>query len=283
MYLRILAAFLELIFAGSSFNLIAGSIPDNRLPKLGSTAVLVKDQRTGEFLMAKQADVPMPIASITKLMTAMVVLDARLDLNVPIIIEESDKDRIRNSHSHLPIGTHLTRRDALLIALMASENRAANALGRTYPGGVPAMVKAMNEKARALGLEETKYEDPAGLSDGNVSSARDLSVLVAAACRYPLICAFSTQPEATLRSGRKRLHFGNTNALIRNRHWQIGLSKTGYIEEAGNCLVMQTQLAQRSVLLVLLNSSGKNTRLGDANRIKKWMENAQSTGKIRKR
>jgi serine-type D-Ala-D-Ala endopeptidase (penicillin-binding protein 7) len=282
MAFRSVAAFIGLLFAGVSLNLNAGSIPTPRLPKLGSAAVLVKDQHTGEFLVSKQAEVPMPIASITKLMTAMVVLDARLDLNDFIKIEESDKDKLRNSHSHLPVGTVLARRDALLVALMASENRAARALGRTFPGGVQALVNAMNEKARSLALTETKFEDPAGLSEGNVSSARDLSRLVEQACRYPLICAFSTQPEATILSGRKLLQFSNTNALVRNRHWQIGLSKTGYIEEAGKCLVMQAQLAQRPVLMILLNSTGKNTRLGDANRIRQWMEGFESSHKTQK-
>jgi D-alanyl-D-alanine endopeptidase (penicillin-binding protein 7) len=182
----------------------------------------------------------------------------------------------------LPVGTRLTRRDALLLALMASENRAARALGRTFPGGIIALVSAMNEKARVLELSEARFEDPAGLSDGNVSSARDLIRLVDMACRYPLICAYSTQAEMTLQNGRKQLHFVNTNALVRNNRWQIGLSKTGYIEEGGRCLVMQTQLAQRPILIVLLNSTGKNTRLADANRIKQWMEGSQSAPKPRK-
>jgi D-alanyl-D-alanine endopeptidase (penicillin-binding protein 7) len=244
--------------------------------------VLVKDQRSGEFLVSKQADVAMPIASLTKLMTAMVILDAHLDMDKVITIEEADKDTLRNSHSHLFIGTQLTRREALLVALMASENRAARALGRTFPGGVPALVRAMNEKAKALGLNETKFEDPAGLSDGNVSSARNLSRLVETACGYPLIGMYSTQPETTIRTGRKQLRFVNTNALVRNPRWQIGLSKTGYIEEAGRCLVMQTQLAQRPVLMVLLNSIGKNTRLGDANRIRQWLEGPKPSRKSQK-
>jgi D-alanyl-D-alanine endopeptidase (penicillin-binding protein 7) len=243
----------------------------------------VKDQRSGEFLVYKQADVAMPIASLTKLMTAMVVLDAHLDMDKVITIEEADKDTLRNSHSHLFIGTQLTRREALLVALMASENRAARALGRTFPGGVPALVRAMNEKAKALGLSETRFEDPAGLSDGNVSSAHNLSKLVEIACGYPLIGMYSTQPETTIQSGRRRqLRFVNTNALVRNPRWQIGLSKTGYIEEAGRCLVMQTQLAQRPVLMVLLNSTGKNTRLGDANRIRQWLEGPKPSHKSRK-
>jgi serine-type D-Ala-D-Ala endopeptidase (penicillin-binding protein 7) len=263
---------LVLLISGFSLDLSAGSIPTARPPKLRSAAVLVKDQRSGEFLVVKQANVAMPIASLTKLMTAMVILDAHLDMNTIITIEEADKDRLRNSHSHLLIGTQIARRDALRVALMASENRAAHALGRTFPGGVQDMVKAMNEKARVLGLNETRFEDPAGLSDGNVSSANDLGKIVEAACGYPLIGMFSTQPEATIRFGKRQLHFVNTNALVRNPRWQIGLSKTGYIEESGRCLVMQTNLAQRPVLMVLLNSTGKNTRLGDANRIRQWLE-----------
>ena len=282
MNLRFRTVLLGWILLGFSLSLSAGSIPTTRLPKLRSAAVLVKDQRSGEFLVSKQADVAMPIASLTKLMTAMVILDAHLDMDEVITIEEADKDRLRNSHSHLYIGTQLTRREALLVALMASENRAARALGRTFPGGVPALVRAMNEKAKALGLNETKFEDPAGLSDGNVSSARNLSRLVETACGYPLIGMYSTQPETTIRTGRKQLRFVNTNALVRNPRWQIGLSKTGYIEEAGRCLVMQTRLAQRPVLMVLLNSTGKNTRLGDANRIRQWLEGPKPSRKSQK-
>jgi serine-type D-Ala-D-Ala endopeptidase (penicillin-binding protein 7) len=269
---RFVAAVLGLFLTCVPADVFAGSIPSTRVPRLGSAAVLVQDQRTGEFLLAKQTETAMPIASITKLMTAIVVLDAKLRMDEVITIESADIDMLRHSHSHMPVGTQLTRRDAMLIALMASENRSAHALGRTYPGGVPALVAAMNEKARALGLDETRFDDPTGLSDRNVSSAQDLSRLVDTACRYPEICAFTTTAEATLQHGRKRLHFVNTNALVRNPRWQIGLSKTGYIEEGGRCLVMQTQLGQRPVLIVLLNSTGKNTRLADANRIKTWME-----------
>ena len=283
MALRFRIILLGWILLGFSLSLSAGSIPTTRLPRLRSAAVLVKDQRSGELLVSKQANVAMPIASLTKLMTAMAILDAHLDMDQVITIEEADKDTLRNSHSHLFIGIQLTRREALLVALMASENRAARALGRTFPGGVQALVRAMNEKAKALGLSETKFEDPAGLSDGNVSSARNLSKLVETACGYPLIGMYSTQSDATIQSGRKQLRFVNTNALVRNPHWQIGLSKTGYIEEAGRCLVMQTQLAQRPVLMVLLNSTGKNTRLGDANRIKQWLEGpTKSSRKSRK-
>jgi D-alanyl-D-alanine endopeptidase (penicillin-binding protein 7) len=207
-------------------------------------------------------------------MTAMVTLDADLDMDRVIAIEEADVDMLRHSGSHLPVGTQVSRRDALLLALMASENRAAHALGRTYPGGVQACVNAMNQKARDLKLKDTKFEDPTGLLGGNVSSARDLAHLVDEASRYPQICKFSTQSEATIQSGRRLLHFINTDALVRNPRWKITLSKTGYIEEGGRCLVMQTELAERPVLIVLLNSIGKNTRLADANRIRLWMESS---------
>jgi D-alanyl-D-alanine endopeptidase (penicillin-binding protein 7) len=239
---------------------------------LKSAAALVLDQETGQALVEKQVDAVRPIASITKLMTAMVVLDAKLNLDAPLVIENQDKDMIRHSRSRLPVGTHLTRAQALGLALMSSENRAAHALGRTFPGGVAACVQAMDAKARALGLTETHFEDPAGLSSGNVSSALDLARLVEAAYQYPLIRKYTTRPEATLQSGRRNLQFINTNALVRAGRWQIGLSKTGYITEAGQCLVMQAMLAERPVLIVLLDSWGKYTRIGDANRIRQWLE-----------
>jgi D-alanyl-D-alanine endopeptidase (penicillin-binding protein 7) len=255
-------AVLGLLGAIFSINLHAGSIPAARPPQIRSAAAIVQDQRTGEFLLSKRADIAMPIASITKLMTAMVILDARLDMDKSVTIEKADKDTLRHSSSRLPVGTRLSRRQALLLSLM----------GRSYPGGVDALVRAMNEKARALGLSETRFADPTGLSDANVSSAQDLCGLVSVACGYPEIREFSTTPKTALQSGRKRLSFINTNALIRNSRWQINLSKTGYIEDSGRCLVMQTQLAGRPILIVLLNSVGKNTRLGDANRIRQWIE-----------
>jgi len=273
---RLGAAVLGLLIAGFSMNLHAVS---SRIPhslQLRSAAAVVQDKQTGELLLVKKADVAMPIASITKLMTAIVLLDGKLDMDETITIEQGDKDTLRYSSSHLPVGTRLTRRQALLAALMASENRAAHALGRTFPGGVAALVTAMNEKARVLELNETRFADPTGLSDGNLSSAKDLTRLVEEACRYPQICSFSTQPECTIQLGRRQLHFRNTNALIRNPRWRIGLSKTGYIEEGGRCLVMQAQLGQRSVLIVLLNSSGKHTHFADAIRIKQWIEGSAS-------
>jgi serine-type D-Ala-D-Ala endopeptidase (penicillin-binding protein 7) len=283
MALRVGIAFLTLFCIGFSINLQAVSIPVSHPPQLRSAAVLVKDLRTGESLIAKQADTAMPIASITKLMTAMVILDARLDMNEIIAIEEADKDTLRNSHSHLYIGTRLTRREALLVALMASENRAAHALGRAFPGGVAALVKAMNEKARALALGETRFADPTGLSEKNVSSARDLGRLAIAAGKYPEIRAFSTTSKATIPSGKGQRQYVNTNTLVGSPRWQISLSKTGYIEEAGRGLVLQAMVAQRPLLIVLLNSVGKNTRIGDANRIKQWLEGPPLSSKAKKK
>lgn len=258
------------------------ALPSMSKLHLRSSVALVQDQRTGELLLEKQSGAVMPIASITKLMTAMVVLDAGLDLNESITITTEDVDVLRHSRSRLPVNTRLTRGEALMLALMASENRAAHALGRTHPGGLDAFVAAMNTKAKTLGLSESRFEDPAGLSGGNVASARDLAKLVNAAHHYPKIRDFSTRDEATIHSGRRPLSFINTNALVRNHRWNIGLSKTGYIEEAGKCLVMQARLAERPVLIVLLDSWGKYTRLGDAQRIKQWME-GPAPAPVRKR
>jgi len=239
---------------------------------LRSASALVEDQQTGECLVQKKAETVLPIASITKLMTAMVVLDAQMNLQESITVEPEDVDRLRFSRSRLPVGTRLTRGEALLLALMASENRAAHALGRTYPGGLDAFVIAMNAKSKSLGLAETHFEDPIGISSGNVSSARELVRMVDAAYQYSLVREFTTRKEVTIHSGRRTLKFRNSNLLIRSRSWQIGLSKTGFINEAGRCLVMQAHVAQRPVLIVLLDAQGKLTRFGDANRIKHWIE-----------
>ena len=243
---------------------------------LRSASALVEDQMTGECLVQKQAEAIMPIASITKLMTAMVVLDANMNLQESLTIVAEDVDTIRHSRSRLPINARLTRGNALLLALMASENRSAHALGRTYPGGLGTFIAAMNAKARSLGLVETHLEDPTGISSGNISSARDLARMVDAAYNYPLIRDFTTREEAVIHSGRRTLAFHNTNRLIRSPRWQIGLSKTGFIDEAGRCLVMQAHVANRPVLIVLLDAQGKLTRFGDANRIKQWMEGSQA-------
>src|ERR1035437_3240514 len=246
---------------------------------LRSASALVEDQRTGECLVQKQAEAILPIASITKLMTAMVVLDAKMNLQESLTIVSEDVDTLRHSHSRLPVNTRLTRGNALLLALMASENRAAHALGRTYPGGLGTFVAAMNAKARSLGLVETRFEDPTGISSGNTSTARDLARMVDAAYHYSLIREYTTRKETTIRSGHRTLQFHNTNRLLRNPRWQIGLSKTGFIYEAGRCLVMQSQVAKRPVLIVLLDAQGKLTRYGDANRIKQWMEGLQTVRK----
>jgi D-alanyl-D-alanine endopeptidase (penicillin-binding protein 7) len=251
---------------------LSAAIPSPARLSLKSASVLVLDQVSGQTLLEKQAGAVVPIASLTKLMTAMVLLDAHLDPNELLTITDDDKDDLRHSRSRLPVGTRLPREQALLLALLASENRAAHALGRTFPGGLPAFVQAMNAKATELGLSGSRFEDPTGLSSGNVATAWDLARIIEAAYHYPEIRDFTTRPQTTLQSGRRTIQFPNTNALVRNHRWNIGLSKTGYIEEAGRCLVMQAMLANRPVLVILLDSWGKYTRLGDANRIKQWME-----------
>lgn len=241
---------------------------------LSSSAALVQDQASGEFLYQKNAQTVVPIASITKLMTAMVVLDSKPSLSAPISISEEDIDTLRGSRSRLNPGTTLSREQALLLALMSSENRAAHALARHYPGGLNAFIQAMNRKAQELGMTHTHFEDPTGLTSNNVSTARDLARMVAAAHQYPLIREFSTTAGAQVDLGRRVLDYNNTNALVKSNSWEIGLSKTGYIHEAGKCLVMQARVADKPVVIVLLDSAGKQTRIGDANRIKRWMESA---------
>ncbi|MBK8889042.1 MAG: D-alanyl-D-alanine endopeptidase [Dechloromonas sp.] len=241
---------------------------------LYSASALVIDQETGQALIEKQSGTVVPIASISKLMTAMVVLDAKLDMNEVIAIGDDDVDGLKGTRSRLPVGTTMTRETAMLLALMSSENRAANSLGRHYPGGLPAFVKAMNRKAQALGMQNSRFEEPTGLSSNNVSTAHDLARMVAAAARYPEIRAFSTTGDARVDLNGHIREFHNTNALVRSDNWEIGVSKTGYISEAGRCLVMQARVADKPVVIVLLDSAGKMTRVGDANRIKRWMESA---------
>lgn len=242
-------------------------------PELKSAAALVINQEDGRPLFAKNTDTVVPIASITKLMTAMVVLDAGLPLEEQIVISHEDKDTIKGTRSRLGIGTALTRRDLLLLALMASENRAAEALTRVYPGGTRAFVAAMNQKAIESGMWRTRFVDGTGLSSENRSTAQDLVKLVSAAMRYPLIREFTTDTAVTVRDARGRaLPYRNSNRLVHNPEWRIGLSKTGYISEAGRCLVMQAEIAGKPVVIVLLDSVGKLTRIGDANRIRRWME-----------
>ena len=241
---------------------------------LYSASALVINQETGQAIIEKQSGAVVPIASISKLMTAMVVLDARLDMNEVIAIGDDDVDGLKGTRSRIPVGTTMTRETAMLLALMSSENRAANSLGRHYPGGMPAFVRAMNRKAQALGMLNSRFEEPTGLSSNNVSTANDLARMVAAAARYPEIRALSTTGEARIDLNGHIREFHNTNALVRSDNWDIGVSKTGYISEAGRCLVMQARVADKPVVIVLLDSSGKMTRVGDANRIKRWMESA---------
>lgn len=241
---------------------------------LYSASALVVDQSTGQPLLEKHPDTVVPIASISKLMTAMVVLDARLDMHEVISIGEEDVDSLKGTRSRLPVGTTMTREAAMLLALMSSENRAAHALGRHYPGGLSAFVTAMNRKAHSLGMTHTRFEEPTGLSSNNVSTAHDLARMVSAAARYNEIRAFSTTAEAKVELNGRIREFGNTNALVRSDRWEIGVSKTGYISEAGRCLVMQAKVAEKPVVIVLLDSNGKMTRVGDANRIKRWIESA---------
>ncbi len=239
-----------------------------------SSAALVLDQGNGEVIYQKNATAVVPIASITKLMTAMVVLDSQPNLAASVTIGEEDIDTLKGSRSRLSVGTVLTREHALLLALMSSENRAAHTLARHYPGGLHAFVEAMNRKARSLGMMNTHFEDPTGLTSNNVSTANDLAKMVAAAHTYPLIREFSTTSGALVETSGRMLEYHNTNALVKSSTWDIGLSKTGYIQEAGKCLVMQARVAERPVVIVLLDSAGKMTRIGDANRIKRWMESA---------
>ena len=241
---------------------------------LYSSSALVIDQSTGRTVLEKHPDAVTPIASISKLMTAMVVLDAKQDLNEVIAIGEEDVDGLKGTRSRMPVGTTMTRETAMLLALMASENRAAHTLGRHYPGGMQAFVAAMNRKAHSLGMLNSRFEEPTGLSSNNVSTAHDLARMVTAAARYPEIRTYSTIGEAKVELNGRITTFLNTNALVRSEEWEIGVSKTGYISEAGRCLVMQARVADRPVIIVLLDSVGKMTRVGDANRIKRWMESA---------
>ncbi|WON74733.1 D-alanyl-D-alanine endopeptidase [Nitrosospira sp. Is2] len=263
----IVAVCITFAFTGSAFAQQVGL-------KLKSQAALIMDARQERILFDKNPDKVMPIASITKLMTAMVVLDAQLPLNEEIFIEEADVDILKNTRSRLRVGTSLSREEMLRLALMSSENRAAAALGRSYPGGARGFVDAMNRKAFELGMGNSYFVDSTGLNRANVSTARDLAKLVSAAYDYELIREFSTTPAHAVEFGDDdhSVQFVNSNNLVRSSSWEIGVSKTGFLSEAGRCLVMQAKITGRPVIIVLLDSSGKNTRLGDANRVRKWME-----------
>lgn len=238
---------------------------------LKSSVALVLDQDTNEVLFSKNPAAVLPIASLTKLMTALVVTENKMPLNEVLSITQDDVDLEKGSRSRLMVGTRLTREQMLHLALMSSENRAANALGRSYPGGVSAFVLAMNRKAAELGMLDTRYSEPTGLSSNNQSSARDLATLVNAAYRHRIIRELSTSPEYQVEVGKHQLQFHTTNRLINSPAWEIGLQKTGYISEAGRCLVMQAKMAGRQLIMVFLDSSGKYSRLGDAERVRKWI------------
>ncbi len=249
-------------------------------PRLKSGSVLVVDQTDSSVLLSRHSDVAAPIASITKLMTALVVLDAKQPLDQPITITRAETDLPRGGGSRLSVGTVLTRGDLMHLALMSSENRAAHALGVNYPGGLPAMVKAMNAKALALGMTSAHFVDPTGLSSEDVASPADLSKLVIAASKNPRIREYSTDPSYTVRVRRRLVEFHNTDNLVRNPAWNIVVQKTGFINEAGKCLVMEAVIDGRNVVIVLLDSVGKLTRVADAKRVKSWME-AGASGRMR--
>lgn len=244
--------------------------------ELKSSVALVVDAETNEVLFSKNPQAVLPIASITKLMTALLVLEARQPLDEVLTIAEADVDTEKNSSSRLVVGTQLTRGEMLHLALMSSENRAANALGRHFPGGLNAMVVAMNRRALAMGMGDTRFVEPTGLSSQNRSSARDLAVLVRESHRQPLMRELSTSQEAQVAVGQRVLQFRNTNGLVKSPDWEIGLQKTGYIAEAGRCLVMEARTAGRRLIMVLLDSAGKYSRIGDAERIRRWLDHAST-------
>lgn len=245
--------------------------------ELNSSVALVLDQSTNEVLFEKNASVALPIASITKLMTSLVVVEANQDLDEILTVTEEDVDREKFSHSRLRVGSQLSRANMLHIALMSSENRAASALGRHYPGGIRAFVAAMNAKARELGMASSQFADSTGLNSGNVSSARDLARLVIAAYQHPLIRQYSTDSRYAVDPGGRTLEYRNSNGLIEKPDWEIGLQKTGYISEAGRCLVMQVHVSGRPVVMIFLDSKSKQSRLADASRIRKWLENRDAS------
>lgn len=243
---------------------------------LASSVALVVDQSNSEVLFEKNANVTLPIASITKLMTGLIVVEAQQDMSEMLEVTSEDIDREKNSSSRLRVGSQLSRANMLHIALMSSENRAASALGRHYPGGLRAFVATMNAKARALGMTSTHYVDSTGLSSNNVASAHDLTKLVVAAYRHPILRQYSTDTKYAVEPGGRTLQYANSNRLVTNPDWEIGLQKTGYISEAGRCLVMQTNINGRPIVMIFLDSKGKLSRLGDAQRIRKWLEAMES-------
>ncbi|GBU15268.1 hypothetical protein AwPolaro_06460 [Polaromonas sp.] len=258
--------------AKPSFGQIAGLHNSQDALALKSSVALVIDQDTSEVLFSKNDHAVLPIASLTKLMTGVIVSGAKLPLDEMITVTQDDVDTEKHSSSRLSVGTTLSRGELLHLALMSSENRAAHALGRTYPGGMSTFVSLMNAKARMLGMRDTRYVEPTGLSSSNQSSAQDLAALVNAAHGDPMLRELTTSPGYQVAVGKRTLQYNNTNRLVKNPDWDIGLQKTGYISEAGQCLVMQTQIAGRKLIMVFLDSTGKLSRLADAERVRRWVE-----------
>ncbi|NDP38466.1 MAG: D-alanyl-D-alanine endopeptidase [Rhodoferax sp.] len=255
-----------------SFGQMAGlqGTPDTL--DLKSSVALVIDQDTNEVLFSKNEQAVLPIASLTKLMTGLVLREAHLSPDQMITISQDDVDTEKGSSSRLGVGTTLSRGELLHLALMSSENRAAHALARSYPGGLPVFVRLMNAKAKSIGMSDTHYVEPTGLSSKNQSSARDLAKLVNVAHGDPILRELTTSPDYQVAVGNRTLQYNNTNRLVKNPSWDIGLQKTGYISEAGRCLVMQTKIAGRKLIMVFLDSAGKLTRIGDAERVRRWVE-----------
>lgn len=255
-----------------SFGQLAGLHQVSDALDLKSSVALVIDQDTNEILFRKNEQAIVPIASITKLMTGLLISEANLPMDEVIEISQADVDTEKGSSSRLRVGSQLSRSQMLHLALMSSENRAANALGRTFPGGLTNFVALMNEKALKLGMRDTRYVEPTGLSSKNQSSAHDLALLVGVASQNPLLREYSTSHGYQVAVGKKVLQYNNTNRLVKNPIWDIGLQKTGYISEAGQCLVMQVKVAGRKLIMVFLDSAGKLSRLGDAERVRHWVE-----------
>ncbi|MGU5699666.1 D-alanyl-D-alanine endopeptidase [Aeromonas allosaccharophila] len=274
MWCRIRAAALVVGLMGMLGLPAVSAAPNPAKLEVRSSSALVVDVKTGKTLYQKNATKVRPIASLTKLMTALVVLDAKQNLNQTITVDKNDLDRVKHTHSRIRMGTKVTRRDALHLALMSSENRMASALARHYPGGRSAFVRAMNNKARQLGMRNTHFYDSTGLSTRNVSTAQDLGKLAAAAYRQPLIRQFTQDENREMRfsSPAYSLMFNNTNPLVKNPDWDVRLSKTGFTDEAGRCLVMRAKPDNQELAIVLINSVGKRTPIGDANRIRKWLK-----------
>lgn len=271
----------KLVAARGKNRVYAAPVPDltaDGTPNLLSQAAIIIDHNTGQTLYAKQPSAVMPIASITKLMTALVVVSGHGAMDEAIVITDEDVDIIKNSRSRLNVGASFRRADLMRLALMASDNRAASALGRSWPGGTFAFVQRMNEEARRLGMDSTRFVDATGLSPQNVSSPHDLAKLVAATSGHSVIREYSTTPaiHVTFPDTGRTLGFQNSNALVRGGDWEIDVSKTGFINESGKCLVMRAKVQNRPVIMVLLNAFGQHSRLGDANRVKRWLEGSKT-------